>query len=651
MASSRILQQCKDDLISVDTCLQLQDRISKSIEEQPYCLPFYRERAWIYEALGFPDLAAMDFYKALLLLDELDDEDAEYHEQATEALQAYLTNPSLQMRGHSGHTVADFRDSLNSDEAISLSAEMVQGGGFAMAERMRAVLAKELPLDIAQQLALIGCFRTASDYLQKARSMDGSNPRLLVLETYLGSKVEAAFFAKGEDVPRRDNGDFDAAELPDAGFVRREVYPWNDHEQDRHSQRALELLNIEMNHVAPDLEVRVTELPLLTSDSEAQLDPRDRTKLDSWARETQSLLYHRFLAKRPSLCHEQSNAGTSRQLGVFARKDLDSGQIILQERSLLTANTRLHEPLCDACGSALPSASIMSSAEASGITSPGPQECPDCVDVLFCSGTCIDLAAQSYHAALCGAEGIDAIVKDVPAKQAADALYTQLLFRSLAMAITQQSHALDLKEVKYIWGDFEPSHNSLGYLPDYFVAEDLSAAELGELRFTAGRRTLPFSFASNILQPLHFITLLDRSVFEPRPDNPAAHLSELWVWQTLLAKFRGTASARISDRDGRPEVAAVHPMWCLVNHSCDPSVAWEWAGDIEFTVRQTRKAWTRTSGKDMTSTDPKQAGIKQGEEVLSHYVDIELGVQERREWGRGALGGHCQCARCEWECE
>ena len=44
-----------------------------------------------------------------------------------------------------------------------------------------------------------------------------------------------------------------------------------------------------------------------------------------------------------------------------------------------------------------------------------------------------------------------------------------------------------------------------------------------------------------------------------------------------------------------------------------------------------------------------EGGIKEGEEVLTHYCDVELGVRQRREWAVGPLGGICVCERCVWE--
>ncbi|KAI9871887.1 MAG: hypothetical protein M1830_002325 [Pleopsidium flavum] len=148
-------------------------------------------------------------------------------------------------------------------------------------------------------------------------------------------------------------------------------------------------------------------------------------------------------------------------------------------------------------------------------------------------------------------------------------------------------------------------------------------------------RHLPFSFTYNVLSPLHVLEKMDIDIF--------ASLSkyDTWILNTLCAKFRGTASARLSKHDGRPEVCAVHPMWSLANHSCDPNIRWEWGGKITFTAREERIAWDG-NGK-------RRGGIKKGEEVLNHYCDIELEVRERREWAVGALGGMCVCERCVWE--
>lgn len=354
---------------------------------------------------------------------------------------------------------------------------------------------------------------------------------------------------------------------------------------------AVENLNEMMLEVAPKLEVKAVQLPALTRHQ----DPTGESVVT--------------------------------QLGVFAKEDLQPGEVVLDETSLLTANNKLQDALCDACSADLP--------DLNGEAGEKVVACETC-EVVFCSQTCYDMALESYHPALCERE-VDAISKDVPPSQAADSLYSLLLLRALAMAETQDCHPLDLKEIKYIWADFHDLDlNEHGRTPS---PHDPASA------FAGFPRTLPFSFEYNIRLPFHMLEKMDVDIFaNPRYD--------VWVFNTLYAKFRGTASARLSGLGGRairgPEVCAVHPMWCLANHSCDPNVGWEWGGSVKFHVREKRVAWQAAAGGNEVQSSP---GIRRGEEVLNHYCDLDLPVDERRAWARGALGGDCLCRRCVWEAQ
>ncbi|GAT27293.1 MYND domain protein [Aspergillus luchuensis] len=311
------------------------------------------------------------------------------------------------------------------------------------------------------------------------------------------------------------------------------------------------------------------------------------------------------------------------QLGLFAKEDIAPNEIILRESSLLTATNRLHDDLCDACNAPLPD-----------LSSPNPPvACDGCADTIFCSQACHDDAQRIYHGAVCGLmENLESIGKDIPdPKDKADYLYLLLLGRTLAMAATQELHPLDLPEVKYIWGDF----HDLDLNDTNTTSEDPTA-------------TLPFSFQLNILQPMR---LLEEMEIDPYAAIPRF---DTWVLNTLYAKFRGTASGRLSTWDGGPELCAVHPLWCLANHSCDPNVRWEWGGEITFRAREEseRAVWKRVKGEGESVPEGRrrqEAGIKKDEEILNHYCDIGLDVKERREWARGALGGWCLCERCVWE--
>lgn len=58
--------------------------LQKYTQERPYSIRHRLALAIAYKNLGYPDLAAGDAYKALLLVDEVTDE-GEYHDRAMEA--------------------------------------------------------------------------------------------------------------------------------------------------------------------------------------------------------------------------------------------------------------------------------------------------------------------------------------------------------------------------------------------------------------------------------------------------------------------------------------------------------------------------------------------------------------------------------------
>jgi hypothetical protein len=59
--------------------------LQEATPEQPYSIPHRLKLAKAYKQLGYPDLAASDAYKALLLIDEVVEE-GEYCEEVLEAM-------------------------------------------------------------------------------------------------------------------------------------------------------------------------------------------------------------------------------------------------------------------------------------------------------------------------------------------------------------------------------------------------------------------------------------------------------------------------------------------------------------------------------------------------------------------------------------
>ncbi|CAL8575658.1 hypothetical protein XPA_001569 [Xanthoria parietina] len=563
--------------------LQERHSLTQQLFERPYSCITYLSRAIYHEKLGYPDLAAGDAYRALLLTDEISDDSSEYHEQA---LETYYEDVAHEhpletswlgtLRDNSIQNV--IQESCNGDEAdVSLNEEGDPGIDHIVRQlRLRCFAC------LSDYLCQCGCLRSAYDFAERGLRLDSGNSMFL---DFRRNAIQTCNTMLLEKDPGWKQWDYDPREeLPNQGRARRELYPWNHHEPDRFSEESLTFLDQEMKKVAPKCEVRAVSLPVLETGSLSNPLPK------------------------PS--------ATIQQLGVFATEDIAPHEIVLQERSLLTANNRLHDPLCDACSAPLP--------PISALESPLPT-CPDCDDIIFCSETCYSLATSLYHPAVCGKPDLETIAKDPSPLAATNALYLLLLGRTFALSETQNIHPLDLTETKYLWGDF-----SLPPPPPPTTTTTTKQQPA---------RQLPFTFEDNILAPLHLLAKMDIDVFA------SLATTDTWIISTLFAKFRGVASARMNPRTGIPEVCAVHPRWCLANHSCAPNVKWEWSGDIRFEAR---------GGEDVVQWGDvgegrKAGGIKKGEEVLNHYCDVTLGVKERREWAAGALGGTCVCDRCVWE--
>jgi hypothetical protein len=539
--------------------LARREQLTNALVASPYDLILYLRRAVVHSELGYPDLAAGDAYRALLLTDEVQIENSDYHGEAQSAVHEYCTSPPPDVLHHGALAPGRADDALGSPRAHPAGPISV----VDMA-RLAAVRAYQI---LSLNLLLCGCLRSAFQFCERGLDKIPDNKELLETREYVRT-VALARLRRGPEES------ITAASLPEWGVVRREVYPWNTYEPNRFSDESLAFLNSQLAKVAPKCLVQASELPVLLDGASAS---------DSY-----------------------DVIPTTNQLGLFAREDIGPGEVVLQEYSLLTANNRLHESTCDACGSELPSLGERSRAVS----------CPECGDAAFCDSFCLEQAQEQYHPAVCDKD-VDAIAKDSDATEADQALYLLLLARLLAMAAHQSVHPLEVKEVRYIWGDFVPSRmNDIDPSPSAEPPPDW---------------TLPFSFRHNIETPLHILERMDLDSFQTLATY------DIWVFNTLYAKFRGTASARKGRYDGRPEVAAVHPLWCLANHDCDPNVQWEWGGRMVLSARE----------HSVTGRHPP--GIPAGQEILNHYCDVDLPVEQRREWAKGSLGGLCMCQRCRDE--
>ncbi|KAL2168191.1 hypothetical protein VTG60DRAFT_308 [Thermothelomyces hinnuleus] len=536
--------------------LQRRQQLTEALARSPYDLILYLERALVHSDLAYPDLAAGDAYRALLLADEVRDESFEYHDQAKESLHGYRTTPCPEVLNH-GSLVEDL-DQIVDGQGVEAAGE------YNILANIASVRCFQI---LSLSLLLCGCLKSALEFCERGLKMVPHNRELHEIKGYI-EQVARRRLRKGSDEP------IEIHMLPDRGVVRREVYPWNTHEPDRFSADSLSFLNSKLAKIAPKCEVKVSSLPVLL-DGASNTDQYDIIP-------------------------------TCNQLGLFAKQDIGPGEPVLEEYSLLTANNRHKESTCDACGTELPPLQSDSKAVS----------CPECHDTIFCDEFCFAKAQELYHPAVCEKD-VDSIAKDPDPSVIDESLYLLLLARLLAMSTHQDIHPLEVPEIKYIWGDF--------------VSVALNDVDGSITDEPPPEWTLPFSFKYNVETPLHILEKMDIDIYATLDRH------DLWVFNTAYAKFRGTASARKNPRDGRPDVAAVHPFWCLANHDCNPNVTWEWGGRMLLWARETR----------VVGNQP--GGIRAGEEILNHYCDVNLPVQQRREWAQGSLGGWCMCQRCREE--
>lgn len=487
-----------------------------------------------------------------------------------------------------------------------------------------------------------------------AASVPGENGEVESVDALLtwrpilhGSEVGA------EDTQKRLESSSQRAKF---GASRREIYPWSTYEPDRNSPASVSELNKYLSRIAPDLEARVTSLPAFDSLGNA-------------------------------------TGEVSCQLGLFATKNLEPGQEVLCEKSILTAIRPLEDALCDACGQDLEGISFDEIRQCDG------QDC----DVTFCSQNCKDRASKEYHcpdletdddddeadedaaiyedetrdvesvesawadhaqgndsgpyssavatAFFCGNQDLSLIGRPTTTTTPEWDLYFILLTRAVAMSITQNIHPLNLTETKYLWGDFNtcPVPFTKTKVTNLATSNDSNDDNINNNQQI---RTLPFSLHHNIELPLDFFSTLTNSLPSYHPyTNRWLHTFDAWILQTLLAKFRGVANATQSSFDGLPEIAAVHAGWCLANHSCAPNVTWEPTGVRRFVVRMSdgRDDHRHQHQQRDDNKNLEWSGIPRDREIFSHYTDIRLPLHERRARLREVLGGTCRCERCLFE--
>ena len=109
-------------------------------------------------------------------------------------------------------------------------------------------------------LLACGSLKSAFDYYSRASRIFPGDLQLVSIQEKLEHKLRSHFESRNITW---DQKDIHIGDYPERGYVRRELYPWNNYEPDRFSAESIQFLNNEMSNVAPKLEVVATNLPLL----------------------------------------------------------------------------------------------------------------------------------------------------------------------------------------------------------------------------------------------------------------------------------------------------------------------------------------------------------------------------------------------------
>ncbi|KAA8893143.1 hypothetical protein FN846DRAFT_1025881 [Sphaerosporella brunnea] len=389
----------------------------------------YLARARVYLDLDYPDLAAGDAYRAVLLCDYLRD----YSDEGEISLDSEEEKPSSDATpsSQSSENSEDEDEDEDEDEGPRSDLEEFHAATEALTH-LRASGTPSTLLPHLEEASLhllclsllrVGCSTDATHYLRLGQRRFPSSPHFPALISSLPA-------------------------TPSTGRARRFVYPWNHHEPDRFSAETVSYLN---THIVPRssaaVEVRVVNLPLLSETAEV--------------------------------------LGETKHLGVFALRDIAPGELCMAEESALTVVTDPSEGgLCEYCGSRwrAPPQRSRPMLKLPGQCAPASSQVPDtpepqretftcdlCADAeaagieavvpTWCSAACRDKAMAKYHPALCS-RPIAPLHRAAQNKsssittgtQAGGTVYALLLLKTFAMALVQNTHPLSLEETRFLYG-------------------------------------------------------------------------------------------------------------------------------------------------------------------------------------------------------
>lgn len=284
------------------------------LSHTPYNILAYVDRSKTHLELGYPDLAAGDAYRALLLGDAI-----------RETLQAGNGNGKT----NDGNDEWDIGEQafITTYSHVRLLSERALGEKQIKKLLKIAVDGMEASalFTLARALKEARCFMDALTYCKMGLTR---YPDASALPQEINFQVETDMIHQLMEKKKEEDPRFKLNPniLFRHGGCRREVYPWNDHEPDRYNAKTVESLNATMAECSGKVEIRVVDLPVL----QKRQDPLNKLELSDKV------------------------SGSEKQLGVYATEDIYVGETFFREMSPLTV---LSDPeysrLCEFCAADL----------------------------------------------------------------------------------------------------------------------------------------------------------------------------------------------------------------------------------------------------------------------------------------------------------
>lgn len=223
-----------------------------------------------------------------------------------------------------------------------------------------------------------------------------------------------------------------------------------------------------------------------------------------------------------------------------------------------------------------------------------PCSLPCCND-RYCSSICADLALQTFHPPICSKDlsfllPIRAHDPSHPPSADSWSLASRLLLRCIASAVHTNTHPLALLS------RFKASYT--------------------------GDHMLIFNF-SNVIDAFKILQTLNVDIF-------ADLRFDTWVLHTIQCRIANNKAG--TDAENGYNYAHVNPLYCFLNHSCEPNCAHipqMCNSSIELVV---------------ASRD-----IKKGEEIFTSYLtgeELDLPWEARQKELFRWIRGECRCVRC-----